>query len=85
MSPRNFARVFTRTMGQTPARRVEQLRVEAARRRLEETSEGVDTIADQCGFGTAESMRRAFVRILRVPPSSYRGRFSDVSKRRAAS
>jgi len=41
MSPRNFARVFTRTMGQTPARRVEQLRVEAARRRLKETSEGV--------------------------------------------
>lgn len=85
MSPRNFARVFARTMGVTPARRVEQLRVEAARRRLEETSESVDAIAAQCGFGTAESMRRAFVRILRVPPSVYRGRFSDVSKRRAAS
>jgi transcriptional regulator GlxA family with amidase domain len=75
MSPRNFARVFTREVGRTPARFVEALRVEAARRRLEECGDGVDAIASQCGFGTAESMRRAFLRTLRVPPSDYRDRF----------
>ena len=75
MSPRHFARVFTREVGTTPARYVEKVRVEAARRRLEESAHGVDTIADTCGFGTAETMRRAFIRTLRVPPSAYRGRF----------
>ena len=75
MSPRHFARVFTREVGTTPARYVETVRVEAARRRLEESSHGVDAIADTCGFGTAETMRRAFIRTLRVPPSAYRGRF----------
>jgi len=76
MSPRNFARVFRRETGLTPARFVERLRLEAARRRLEESRHGVDKIADQCGFGTAESMRRAFVRALRVSPTAYRSRFS---------
>ncbi|MBI1815088.1 MAG: GlxA family transcriptional regulator [Deltaproteobacteria bacterium] len=79
MSPRNFARVFTREVGVTPARFVEQARVEAARRRLEESAHGVDAIASQCGFGTAESMRRAFLRRLRVAPSAYRHRFASVS------
>jgi transcriptional regulator GlxA family with amidase domain len=75
MSPRHFARVFTREVGTTPARYVERVRIEAARRRLEESTHGVDNIAEACGFGTAETMRRAFLRTLRVPPSAYRGRF----------
>ena len=75
MGPRNFARVFTREVGVTPGEFVENLRVEAARRRLEESSDGVDAIASKCGFGTRESMRRAFIRTLRVPPSAYRSRF----------
>jgi len=75
MSPRNFARVFTREVGMTPARFVESVRVEAARRRLEESAHGVDSVATACGFGTAESMRRAFLRIVRVPPAAYRHRF----------
>ena len=75
MSPRNFARVFTREVGTTPGDFVENLRVEAARRRLEESSDGVDSIASECGFGTRESMRRAFIRTLHVPPSAYRSRF----------
>lgn len=75
MSPRNFARVFTREVGMTPARFVESVRVEAARRRLEESAHGVDTVAAACGFGTAESMRRAFLRVVRVPPAAYRHRF----------
>ena len=75
MSPRNFARVFAREVGRTPARFVEAIRIEAARRRLEESGDGVEAIAAQCGFGSAESMRRAFLRRLRVPPSDYRDRF----------
>jgi transcriptional regulator GlxA family with amidase domain len=75
MSPRNFARVFAREVGVTPGEFVENLRVEVARRRLEESSEGVDSIASACGFGTRESMRRAFIRTLHVPPSAYRSRF----------
>jgi transcriptional regulator GlxA family with amidase domain len=75
MSPRNFARVFTREVGATPARYVERVRVEAARRRLEESNDNVDQIADRCGFGSAEGMRKAFLRTLRVAPSAYRSRF----------
>ena len=78
MSPRNFARVFAREVGVTPARYVEKVRVEAARRRLEESPHGVDAIAAACGFGTAETMRRAFLRMLRVPPTAYRSRFRTV-------
>lgn len=79
MSPRNFARVFTREIGATPARFVEQARVEAARRRLEESDDALDAIATQCGFGCAETMRRAFLRTLRVNPASYRTRFRSVA------
>lgn len=79
MSPRNFARVFAREVGVTPARFVETARIEAARRRLEESREGVDAIAAQCGFGSAESLRRVFLRHLRVPPSAYRHRFTSLS------
>lgn len=75
MSPRNFARVFHREVGMTPARFTERIRVEAARRRLEETSDGVEGVAAGCGFGTAESMRRAFLRTVRVSPTAYRHRF----------
>jgi transcriptional regulator GlxA family with amidase domain len=77
MSPRNFARVFTRDVGLTPARFVERLRIEAARRRLEESDDGVEAVADACGFGSGESLRRAFVRALRVAPTAYRSRFSE--------
>src|SRR6266403_3929577 len=51
MSPRNFARVFTKEMKTTPAKFVERLRVEAARRRLEESQNSMETIASECGFG----------------------------------
>jgi len=75
MSPRNFARVFSAEVGMTPARYVEKLRIEAARRQLEESSAGVDAVASRCGFGSAEVMRRAFLRSLRVSPTDYRRRF----------
>jgi transcriptional regulator GlxA family with amidase domain len=72
MSPRNFARLFARETGTTPARYVERVRVEAARRRLLESEDGVETIAAQVGFGTSKSMRRAFLRTLRTTPAAYR-------------
>jgi transcriptional regulator GlxA family with amidase domain len=77
MSPRNFARVFAQAVGCTPARYVERVRVEAARRRLEESEAAVKEIAAQCGFGARESLRRAFQRIFRVPPEEYRTRFTS--------
>ena len=76
MSPRNFFRVFSREVGVTPARFVERARVEAARRLLEETGHGVDDIAARCGFGSAETMRGAFQRVLRVSPLGYRTRLA---------
>ncbi len=75
MSPRNFARAFAKEVGMTPARFVEQARIGAARRRLEESGAGVDEIAAAAGFGTAETMRRAFLRGLATNPSAYRARF----------
>ncbi len=75
MSPRNFARVFRRQVGWTPARFVERLRVEAARRRLEESDAGLARLARECGFGSPDSLRRSFVRVLRVAPADYRRRF----------
>jgi len=75
MSPRHFARVFAEEVGVTPARFVERTRVEAARARLEETDDGLEAIAARCGFGSAETMRRAFLRCIAVSPSDYRARF----------
>jgi transcriptional regulator GlxA family with amidase domain len=75
MSPRHFARVFRAATGETPARFVERARVEQARRRLEESGAGIEEIAHGCGFGTPETMRRAFLRALRVGPAEYRQRF----------
>ncbi|MEM8618264.1 MAG: GlxA family transcriptional regulator [Actinomycetota bacterium] len=76
MSPRHFSRVFTLEMDASPGRYVERLRVDAARGRLEQGDESVDAVATACGFGTAETMRRAFLRQLGVAPAAYRDRFS---------
>ena len=75
MSERHFARCFTEEVGVTPARYVEQVRVETARRLLEDTDDGVEAVAAAAGFGTAETMRRTFLRALRTSPSEYRNRF----------
>lgn len=75
MSPRNFARVFVRETGATPAKFVERARVEAARRALEDSAEAQAAIAERCGFGHPETMRRVFLRQLKVGPQDYRRRF----------
>jgi transcriptional regulator GlxA family with amidase domain len=75
MSPRNFARVFVREAGVTPAHFVEQLRTEAARRLLETSRRSLDGVAAASGFGSSESMRRAFHRSLGISPGTYRDRF----------
>jgi transcriptional regulator GlxA family with amidase domain len=74
-SPRQFARIFLRELGVTPGRLVDTMRVEAARRRLEDAPEGLSAIAAACGFGGEEVMRRAFLRHLGTPPGAYRDRF----------
>ena len=79
MSPRNFARVFQKDTGTTPARFVEHLRVEAARRRLEESQDKLEKVASDCGFGSLQSLRRSFLRVLHVPPNDYRHRFADLT------
>lgn len=79
MSERHLLRIFPREVGCTPAAYVERVRVEAARHLLETTDDGVDRIAARAGFGSAETMRRAFVRRLGVAPSDYRDRFTTTA------
>ena len=76
MSERNFARAFRAETGMTPAAYVEAARVERARRELETTDLSVQAVAARCGFGTVETMRRAFGRRLGVNPAAYRDRFA---------
>ncbi|MDQ7978245.1 GlxA family transcriptional regulator [Paraburkholderia sp. SARCC-3016] len=76
MSERSFMRHYKAETGRTPARTVEQLRVEAAQRMLGETSWPAKRIATRCGFGSEETMRRSFIRLLGVTPQVYRERFS---------
>ncbi|MGO9448708.1 MAG: GlxA family transcriptional regulator [Solirubrobacteraceae bacterium] len=84
MSPRNFARAFAAETGITPGRYVERVRLEAARRELEDTSQPIATVASACGFGTPETMRRAFLRALDVAPAEYRRRYHPAGVRDVA-
>ena len=79
MSPRHFSRVFSDEVGETPGHYVERIRVESARRQLEDTTDTVAVIATCCGFGTAETMRRCFVRRIGVSPDRYRRRFGSAA------
>ena len=75
MSPRNFARAFATEVGQTPGKFIQQARLESARRMLEETNHHIDQVAWRCGYNSPETLRRAFLKYLRVPPGDYRQRF----------
>jgi transcriptional regulator GlxA family with amidase domain len=75
MSVRNFTRVFQGETGITPADFVEMARVDAARRLLEETDTPLQRVASQCGLGSPDTMRRAFMRRISISPRDYRERF----------
>ncbi|EJB06750.1 transcriptional regulator containing an amidase domain and an AraC-type DNA-binding HTH domain [Rhizobium leguminosarum bv. trifolii WSM597] len=75
MSKRNFARVFRRELGITPADFVTAARTDAARRLLEDTAQPLQKIATMCGFTDVNKMRRAFTRTIGVSPNDYRCRF----------
>lgn len=75
MSPRNFTRVFHKETGVPPAKFIEKLRVEAARKYLEDTDLSLENIAEKCGLGGLVSMRRTFLRHLMTTPSDYRRAF----------
>ncbi|MFF8860637.1 GlxA family transcriptional regulator [Streptomyces sp. NPDC015139] len=75
LSPRHFARAFRDETGTTPGRYVDRVRLEHARRLLEDSADGIEEISRASGYGTPEAMRRAFVRALGTPPAEYRRRF----------
>jgi len=77
MSERSFSRHYAETSGQTPARTVERLRVEAARNMLLDSALPVKRVAQRCGFGSEETMRRSFLRLLATTPQDYRSRFGS--------
>ncbi|NKQ23369.1 GlxA family transcriptional regulator [Streptomyces galbus] len=79
LSPRHFARAFREETGTTPGRYVDRVRLEHARRLLEDTADGVEEISRASGYGTPEAMRRAFVKALGAPPAEYRRRFRPAS------
>jgi transcriptional regulator GlxA family with amidase domain len=85
MSPRHFTRVFRAEIGISPGRYVERARLEAARRRLEETEQSVAEVAVATGFGSSETLRRTFVATLGVAPAEYRQRFGVARGRRPSS
>jgi len=76
-SPRHLTRVFRKELGVAPAEAIEQLRLEAARHALQQSDAGLKQVAARCGFGSAEVLRRNFLRALHVTPSAYRARFSS--------
>jgi transcriptional regulator GlxA family with amidase domain len=76
MSERSFSRHYAESTGLTPARAVERLRVEGAQHLLSETRLPVKRISQRCGFGSEETMRRSFLRILDTTPQDYRARFT---------
>ncbi len=75
-SERHLTRVFLDEIGETPARYVQRVRVDVARRRLEESTDAIDAVAVTAGFGSTETLRRAFVREVGVAPTQYRARFT---------
>ncbi|MBT2326562.1 helix-turn-helix domain-containing protein [Variovorax paradoxus] len=76
MSTRSFARFYGEATGSTPARGVEQIRLDAACRLIETSVRPLKAIAAQCGYGSSEVMRRAFVRNLKMTPAEYRRRYA---------
>jgi transcriptional regulator GlxA family with amidase domain len=81
MSPRNFARVFAHEFGTTPGRYLLRLRVEAARRLLEQTDRSLEQVADASGFRSVDVLRRAMQRAVGTTPARYRRHFRTPATR----
>ncbi|MGC9537209.1 GlxA family transcriptional regulator [Streptomyces sp. UG1] len=81
LSPRHFARAFQAETGMTPGRYVDRVRLEHARRLLEDTGDGIEEISRASGYGTPEAMRRAFLKALGAAPAEYRRRFHPAPAR----
>lgn len=75
MSPRHFARLFAERLGQSPGAYVRKLRVERARRRIEEGATRLKQVARECGFADEQSLRRGFQAVVGITPADYRQRF----------
>jgi transcriptional regulator GlxA family with amidase domain len=75
MSPRHFARQFRARIGASPAAYVRRLRVECARRRIEEGASRLKQVARDCGFADEQALRRSFQELVGVTPAEYRARF----------
>jgi len=80
MSTRNLSRVFHKQTGMSPAKFIEKMRVEAARKLLEDTDQPLERIAEDCGLVNLVGMRRTFLRHLNVTPSDYRRTFRTALK-----
>lgn len=72
LSPRQFSRVFRAETGETPAKAVEQLRLESARWMLEQTSSSIEEVAQESGFADLRRMRSSFLRVFGQPPQVIR-------------
>lgn len=72
LSPRQFSRTFQIETGQSPAKAIEHLRLEAARAMMEDTGHSIDVVAQQTGFADRDRMRRAFLRAYGQPPQAIR-------------
>ncbi|MET8582271.1 helix-turn-helix domain-containing protein [Streptomyces collinus] len=84
VSSRHITRLFHDEMATTPARYVEEIRLEAAQALLESGDDPMATVARRTGFGSAESLRRAFTRHLGITPGTYRARFRTTGTRELA-
>ena len=80
MSERTFVRRYRSATGVSPARAVERMRIEAAQRCLLDSNLPIKRIAERCGFGSEESMRQSFQRLLTVAPREFRARFASKLK-----
>jgi transcriptional regulator GlxA family with amidase domain len=84
LSPRQFSRAFRKETGQTPAKAVEKLRVEAARLMIGQGRHSIDIVARETGFGDRSRLRRAFLRVIGRPPREVRGSASEAREASAA-
>lgn len=85
LSPRQFSRVFREETGQTPAKAIESLRLEAARVMMETSRHPVEVVAKETGFGDRERMRQAFLRAFGKPPQAMRNELFNAAAGHGAS